>query len=146
MSKKLDPIVKLVNLLKSQTGETIKRKDLVAAAVGLNEDETFTYPALRVPGASVSRGTYSLAKMIDGLENPPTKKQKVKAKAKSTVAKSKAKARKKSKAKKTAADVDAEIATEIAEEVNAAPLSDDIDWNEDPMADIDVNDLEMVDA
>ena len=130
----------LIALLESISTTAILRKDLTKLVKDAGHDESFAYPALRVSGASITRGTYSVAIMLKGLENPTVKK--AKSATKKATPKTK-KVAKKAKGKKTAPkveiDVDAEIAAEIADEVNAADLDEntdvDIEWTEDELGD-----------
>lgn len=59
----------LINLLRSLTGETVKRAELIAEAKKQGVPTNETLPAFRVPGAAVSRGVYSVPKMLDAMES-----------------------------------------------------------------------------
>jgi len=141
---KTDQINELIAMLKNLTADTIVRKDLVKLVKDAGHDEDFSYPALRVSGASVTRGIYSVAIMLNGLQIGPVKKAKVAKVAKKKVAK---KAKGKKTAPKKAVDIDAEIAAEINDEMSAADLDEDtdvdIEWTEDDLGEdeLDVDDL-----
>ena len=130
----------LITLLESISTTAILRKDLTKLVKDAGHDESFAYPALRVAGASITRGTYSLAIMLKGLENPTVKK--AKSATKKATPKTK-KVAKKAKGKKTApkkaVDIDTEIARVIASEMCAADLDEktdvDIEWTEDELGD-----------
>lgn len=59
----------LIKLLKSIRKDTVKRSELIAKAESRGMDAKEIKPALRVPDASVSRGQYSVPKMLKALES-----------------------------------------------------------------------------
>lgn len=59
----------LIKLLKSIRKDTVKRSELIAKAESRGMDAKEIKPALRVPDASVSRGQYSVPKMLKAMES-----------------------------------------------------------------------------
>jgi|DEB0MinimDraft_10_1074344.scaffolds.fasta_scaffold02118_5 hypothetical protein len=59
----------LIKLLKSIRKDTVKRSELIAKAESRGMEAKEIKPALRVPDASVSRGQYSVPKMLKAMES-----------------------------------------------------------------------------